>query len=101
MSYGASDSDAYRRAGSHYVPRILKGAKPGDLPVEMPSKYELVISVVAAKALGLDIPPKLLSIADPIRTLARSGANSGYLDSERFRSAPRTFRCFRGSLSLR
>ena len=42
MSYGASDSDAYRRAGSHYVPRILKGANPRDLPVEMPSKYELV-----------------------------------------------------------
>ena len=66
MSYGANDSDAYHRAGSHYVPRILKGAKPGDLPVEMPSKYELVISVVAAKALGIDIPPKLLAIADEV-----------------------------------
>jgi len=60
MSYGASDSAAYRRAGSHYVARILRGAKPGDLPVEMPSKYELVINVVASKALGVDIPPKLL-----------------------------------------
>jgi putative ABC transport system substrate-binding protein len=66
MSYGASDSDAYRRAGSHYVPRILKGAKPGDLPVEMPTKYELVISVVAAKALGLDMPAKLLALADEV-----------------------------------
>jgi putative ABC transport system substrate-binding protein len=66
MSYGASDSDAYRRAGSHYVPRILKGAKPGDLPVEMPTKYELVISVVVAKALGLDVPAKLLALADEV-----------------------------------
>jgi putative ABC transport system substrate-binding protein len=66
MSYGASDADAYRRAGSHYVGRILKGAKPGDLPVEMPNKYELVVNVVAAKALGLDLPAKLLALADEV-----------------------------------
>jgi len=66
MSYGASDTNAYRRAGSHYVASILRGTKPGDLPVEMPTKYELVISVVAAKALGLDVPAKLLALADEV-----------------------------------
>jgi ABC-type uncharacterized transport system substrate-binding protein len=66
MSYGASDTDAYRRAGSHYVASILRGTKPGDLPVEMPSRYELVINVVAAKALGLDVPAKLLVLADDV-----------------------------------
>jgi putative ABC transport system substrate-binding protein len=66
MSYGASDTDAYRRAGSHYVASIIRGTKPGDLPVEMPTKYELVISVVAAKALGLSVPTKLLAIADEV-----------------------------------
>src|SRR6516165_1430600 len=52
MSYGASDTNAYRRAGSHYVAPILRGANPGDLPVELPTNYQLVISAVAAHALG-------------------------------------------------
>ena len=66
MSYGASDIHAYRRAGSHYVASILRGTKPGDLPVELPTKYELVISVVAAKELRLEIPDKLLALADEV-----------------------------------
>jgi putative ABC transport system substrate-binding protein len=66
MSYGASDTYALRRAASHYVVPILKGAKPSDMPVEMPTKYELVISMVAAKALGIDVPAKLLALADEV-----------------------------------
>ena len=65
LSYGANFRDIFRRA-TRYVDRILRGAKPSELPVQMPIKYLMIINLKTAKALGLTVPPALLAAADEV-----------------------------------
>jgi putative ABC transport system substrate-binding protein len=65
ISYGTDFPELFRQAAG-YIDRILKGVKPGDLPIELPTKYELVVNLKSAKALGLTIPESVLSLADKV-----------------------------------
>jgi putative ABC transport system substrate-binding protein len=65
LSYGPDDVDTYRRAAS-YVDRILRGAKPAELPVQLPTKFQMIVNLKTAKALGLTVPPSIMLRADEV-----------------------------------
>src|SRR5262249_13030884 len=78
MSYGPNFVDLFRRAGD-YVDKILRGAKPENIPVEQPTKFDLVINLTTAKALGLEVPPSLLARAEDVIECSAASSSRGSL----------------------